>query len=88
MISNSPPKLFKSTMKLKKFLEKSSDDIIELLRILDHPKRFEILIFLLEGHVSSFSDLLKEFELQKSALANHLSILVDKGLVIKKEKGM
>ena len=88
MINNSSSKIFVSTLKLKMFLEKSSDDIIELLRILDHPKRFEILVFLLEGHVSSFSDLLKEFELQKSALANHLSILVDKGLVIKKEKGM
>ena len=87
MITTNEKKFFKSTSKLKNFLSKSSDDIIELLRILDHPKRFEILIFLLEGKTKPFSELLDEFSVQKSALANHLSILVEKGFLIRKEKG-
>ena len=80
MINNTGTKFFQSTLKLQKFLEKSSDDIVDLLRILDHPRRFDILVYLLDGHIKSFSEILEESEIQKSALANHLSILIEKGL--------
>ena len=88
MINKSDKKYFGSTPKLKTFLEKSSDDIIELLRILDHPKRFEILVSLINGDKKTFSELIEELNIQKSALANHLKILVENGLLIKKEKGL
>ncbi|MHA1984732.1 MAG: ArsR family transcriptional regulator, partial [Candidatus Hodarchaeales archaeon] len=88
MFDNTRKNPFGTKMKLQKFLETSSDDIIELLRCLDHPKRFEIVLGMLNGKSQTFGYLLEETDLQKSALANHLSILCDKGLLIKKEKGI
>jgi DNA gyrase inhibitor GyrI/predicted transcriptional regulator len=88
LFDNAKKNPFGTKMRLQKFLESSSDDIIELLRCLDHPKRFEIMISMLNGKPLAFGDLLEEIELQKSALANHLSILCDKGLLLKKEKGI
>ncbi|MHA1991387.1 MAG: effector binding domain-containing protein [Candidatus Hodarchaeales archaeon] len=88
MFENTKKNPFGTKMRLQKFLESSSDDIIELLRCLDHPKRFELVIHMLNGKPETFGELLEETDLQKSALANHLSILCDKGLLNKKEKGI
>ena len=76
-----------SKMKLKKFLLKSGEGIIDILRTIDHPKRFEILSLTLDGKEISFSDLLEETSLQKSALSNHLALLTERNLIDKKSRG-
>ncbi len=67
---------------------KSIDGIIDLLKTLDHPKRLEMLISMIGGDTIPFKELLTITKLQKSALAHHLSVLVDKGMIEKKEKGI
>jgi len=79
---------FDSKDKLQKFMTKSIDGIIDLLKTLDHPKRLEMLISMIGGDTITFKELLAVTELQKSALAHHLSVLVDKGMIEKKEKGI
>ncbi|OLS22688.1 MAG: hypothetical protein HeimC3_29620 [Candidatus Heimdallarchaeota archaeon LC_3] len=76
-----------SKMKLKAFLLKSGEGIIDLLRSIDNPKRFEILSLLLDGKETSFSNLLEDTSLQKSALSNHLALLTERNLIDKKSRG-
>lgn len=79
---------FDSKVKLRKFMKNSLEGIIDLLKTLDHPKRLEMLISMIGGETTSFKELLSVTELQKSALAHHLSVLVDRGMIEKKEKGV
>lgn len=79
---------FDSKVKLQQFMMKSIDGILDLLKTLDHPKRLEMLISMIGGDTITFKNLLAITELQKSALAHHLSVLVDKGMIEKKEKGI
>ena len=74
--------------KLKKFILHSIDNIIDFLRTVDHPKRLEILALLCNNEVLSFHDLTEETQLHKSALSNHLAVLIDQDLVQKSEKGI
>ncbi|MFW9992600.1 MAG: effector binding domain-containing protein [Candidatus Odinarchaeota archaeon] len=67
---------------------KSIDGMIDLIRTLDHPKRLEILAMMVDGKKKTFGELLEVTGLQKSALSNHLSSLVDKNLLEKVEKGL
>ena len=64
----------------------SFDEIIALLTAIGHPNRFKILILLLKGPLT-FQALLKEMNLKKSALANHLTHLKDRALVEKIQHG-
>ena len=74
-------------MKIKNFLLNSGEAINDLLRVIDNPKRFEILVHLLDTKEHSFSNLMEETSLQKSALSNHLATLSDKNLIDKKSRG-
>jgi DNA gyrase inhibitor GyrI/DNA-binding transcriptional ArsR family regulator len=79
---------FDSRIELQKFMKKSIDGILELLKTLDHPARLEMMISMIGRETNSFKELLEISELQKSAVAYHLSVLVDKGMIEKKEKGV
>jgi len=80
-------------MKSKNHLDKSEelllnsfDEITAILTAIGHPNRFKILILLLKGPLT-FQALLKEMNLKKSALANHLTHLKNKSLVEKIQHG-
>ncbi|MHA2096139.1 MAG: effector binding domain-containing protein, partial [Candidatus Hodarchaeales archaeon] len=66
----------------------SLDGVVDLMNTLAHPKRLEMLITMLGGADITFKDLQEKTELQKSALAHHLSVLQEKSLIVKKEKGL
>jgi DNA gyrase inhibitor GyrI/DNA-binding transcriptional ArsR family regulator len=79
---------FDSKNELQRFMKKSFDGILELLKTLDHPKRMEMMISMIGGDTTTFKELLEITELQKSAMAHHLSVLVDRGMIEKKQKGV
>jgi len=72
--------------KSEELLLNSFDEITALLTAIGHPNRFKILILLLKGPLT-FQALLKEMNLKKSALANHLTHLKDRTLVEKIQHG-
>lgn len=78
---------FESRTAKKKFLLESIDDITNLLKTIDNPNRFEILVLLMY-ETKSFKDLLEKTKLQKSALSNHLNILIEQKLVSKVVRGL
>ncbi|MFX1251434.1 MAG: GyrI-like domain-containing protein [Promethearchaeota archaeon] len=78
---------FESKTAMKLFILESVEGITELIRVLDHPKRIEILALLLD-QTMSFKTLLEHTDFQKSALSNHLSVLVDKNLIKKLDRGV
>ncbi|AUB59316.1 MAG: winged helix-turn-helix domain-containing protein [Methanobacterium sp.] len=70
----------------KEFLLNSTEGIVTILKAIGNLNRFKILIYLLDGP-SSFQMLLDETDLKKSALANHLSRLMNTGLIEKIQHG-
>ena len=78
---------FESRQAIKSFILQSIEGITVLLRTVNHPKRIEILAILLDGS-KDFKILAEITDFPKSALSNHLSILMDRNLVEKKERGM
>jgi DNA-binding HxlR family transcriptional regulator len=71
---------------LQSILFESPKGIAELLRSAAHPARLQILALLLCGK-NEFSGLMQQTELSKTALANHLNQLVNKGLVQRVDRG-
>jgi DNA-binding HxlR family transcriptional regulator len=63
-----------------------SKGIAELLRSAAHPSRIQILVLLLRGE-RDFSKLMQHTGLSKTALANHLKQLMEKGLVQRVARG-
>jgi DNA gyrase inhibitor GyrI/DNA-binding transcriptional ArsR family regulator len=78
---------FESKRAMRLFIQESLDDISGLLRALNHPKRIEMLALLLE-EPKKFKTLVEEIQIQKSGLSNHLSVLIDKKLVKKADRGI
>jgi len=71
---------------LQSILFESPKGIAELLRSAAHPARIQILALLLrEEH--EFSKLMQHTELSKTALANHLNLLMKKGLIKRVARG-
>lgn len=70
----------------REFLLDSMEEIVTILKAIGNPNRFKILILLLDGP-SNFQMLLDETNLKKSALANHLSQLINAGLMEKIQHG-
>ncbi len=68
---------FESRIAMRKFLLESIDDITNLLKTVDNPNRFEILVLLM-NESKNFKDLLEATKLQNSALGNHLNILLNR----------
>ena len=71
---------FKTKSALKQFVMDSATEITELMKSLTHPKRLQILALMSERSCD-LSELLEKLDLQKSALANYLSVLVENNLV-------
>lgn len=71
---------------LKTVLEESSDYIIEFLKAISQENRFKILKYLIDGP-KKFSSLLVATKISKTALANHLKVLIDTGLIKKLDRG-
>jgi DNA-binding HxlR family transcriptional regulator len=71
---------------LVNILVESSGEIAELLRSAAHPARMQMMALLLRGE-QEFSKLMRQTELSKTALANHINHLIDKGLVQKVARG-
>ncbi|MHA2224510.1 MAG: effector binding domain-containing protein [Candidatus Hodarchaeales archaeon] len=78
---------FESRKAMRKFLLESVDDITNLLKSIDNPNRFEILVLLM-NESKNFKDLLEATQLKKSALGNHLNILIEQRLVTKVVRGL
>jgi len=66
--------------------EDSQQNLAKILRTLGHPKRIEILSLI---HISQqeYSVILRNAGISKTALANHLNMLVENGLIERKERG-
>ncbi len=82
---NNPP--FESRKAMQEFVLESLDEIVSLLKVLDHPQRMRILTEMVTES-KTFQDLLNSTGLQKSALGNHLSILNDNNLIEKMDRGL
>ncbi|MFW9854299.1 MAG: effector binding domain-containing protein [Candidatus Thorarchaeota archaeon] len=80
-----PP--FESRVAMQRFVLESLDEMVSLLKAIDHPQRLQILT-LMASEPKTFADLQEKTELQKSALGNHLNVLISKNLVQKLERGV
>jgi DNA-binding HxlR family transcriptional regulator len=76
----------KPLMELIESLGHSFGDILNIVKAIGNEKRLQILIALLTG-AKSFDTLKKETALKKTALSNHLKILLRQGLIKKPEHG-
>jgi len=74
------------SLQRSEFLNKSFDEIDNILILIAHPTRFKILILLLNGPMS-FQSIMGEIKIQKSALANHLTKLKNSYLIEKVQYG-
>ena len=77
---------FESRIALERFVLESLEDMVSLLKVLDHPQRLKILTLMLNKECS-FNSLQEGTSLQKSALGNHLAILIERNLIEKIERG-
>lgn len=71
---------------LSKKVRESKDVLAPLLRAAAHPMRLQLMAFILDGQ-REFRDLCELSGLGKTALANHLGILIDRGLVERLARG-
>ncbi|MFX1285342.1 MAG: GyrI-like domain-containing protein [Promethearchaeota archaeon] len=78
---------FESEEAMKAFILEAVDEISELLKTLQHPKRLEILTFMLKEE-KEFGTLMEQTGLPKSALGNHLNVLLEKNLIVKLDRGV
>lgn len=80
-----PP--FDSRVSMVQFLLESLDEIMILLKTIDHPQRMRILTLMIDKPMM-FKDLMEGTGLQKSALGNHLNILSRNNLIQKIDRGL
>ena len=72
---------------MKQFVLETAPEMSDLLKSIQHPKRLEILAYLIEEE-QDFRSLRELTDLPKSALGNHLSELVAKYLIEKIIRGI
>jgi DNA-binding HxlR family transcriptional regulator len=72
---------------LKSQINNISDDILIILKAMGNNKRLTILIQLLDG-AKSFNNLMIRTKLQKTAISNHLNILIKTKLIEKPDYGL
>ena len=78
---------FHNNEAIQLFILESLEEIAELHKALDHATRIEILARLLTEELE-FNELQESMRIAKTSLANHLTILMDSGLVEKRERGL
>jgi DNA-binding transcriptional ArsR family regulator len=71
---------------LRATVDEANNDIVRSLRAVAHPKRLEILSFLADN-MKSFIEILRATQISRTALANHLTKLIGRGLVVRIERG-
>jgi len=76
----------KSLIELIESFEKSFKDILKIIKSMGNENRLKILSVLLIGE-KTFEQLKNETSLQKTALSNHLTKLINNGLIEKPEHG-
>ena len=76
----------KPLIELIESLEEHFEDILTIVKAIGNNKRLSILISLLTGE-KTFDTLKREISLQKTALSNHLTILINTNLIEKPEHG-
>jgi len=72
---------------LSSSIEDFFNEICSILKALGNQKRFKILLSLLQG-LQAFGTLLRETELRRTALSNHLTQLIDANLIEKVDYGV
>jgi DNA gyrase inhibitor GyrI/DNA-binding transcriptional ArsR family regulator len=80
-----PP--FESRIAMQQFVLESLDEMVALLKAMEHPQRLQILTLMIT-EPKTFAQLQERTGLQKSALGNHVNILITKNLVQKIERGV
>ncbi|MFW9905093.1 MAG: effector binding domain-containing protein [Candidatus Thorarchaeota archaeon] len=78
---------FDSRGNMEQFVLESLDEIITLLKTIDHPQRLRILALMIDVP-RTFKELMEQTGLQKSALGNHLNILGNGNLIDKIDRGL
>ncbi|MHA1198069.1 MAG: effector binding domain-containing protein [Candidatus Heimdallarchaeaceae archaeon] len=78
---------FHNNESIRQFILESKEDIANLHKALDHPTRIEILARLLTEELE-FSELQEAMKIAKTSLANHLTSLLECGLIEKRERGL
>ncbi|MBN1801583.1 MAG: ArsR family transcriptional regulator [Candidatus Lokiarchaeota archaeon] len=76
----------KSNIELEESIEEAFTIVLGFVKAIGNESRLLILLSLLTGE-KSFNDLMKVTALQKTALANHLTKLIDKALIRKPSVG-
>ena len=67
--------------------ETSFTEITEILKALGNAKRLRILVFLLNGP-QSYNSIVNELQLKKTAISNHLTHLLNVGLIHRGDYGI
>ena len=67
--------------------EMSFAEITQILKVIGNGKRLKILVFLL-NKPQSYSSIVKELQLKKTAISNHLSHLLNVNLIKRGEYGI
>ncbi len=78
---------FHNNESIQLFILESLDEIADFHKALDHPTRLEILARLLTEPLE-FSELQEAMKIAKTSLANHITTLMECGLVEKIERGL
>lgn len=76
-----------SPHELKEILSESPETLSDLVKGVAHVHRLEVLALLLDGP-KEFSSLLDVVKVSKTALANHVTHMMNKGFVERSERGM
>jgi len=76
-----------NTHELKSILLRSPDEVSDLIKTAAHTHRLQVLALLVDGP-KKFSFLLDVAKLSKTALANHLTRLMNKGFAERYERGI
>jgi len=72
--------------RIQRILSEASGGFVDLLKAAAHPARAQVLALLLDGE-QEFGRLMTATDLSKTALANHLTQLLDQGLVERLSRG-
>jgi len=76
-----------SPHELKEILLESPENVSDLIKGVAHVHRLQVLVLLTDG-AQEFSSLLDAVKVSKTALANHLTHMMNKGFVERSERGM
>ena len=67
--------------------ETSFNEITKILKVLGNEKRLKVLVYLLNGS-QSYNSIVDEIKLKKTAISNHLTHLLNVGLIQRGDYGI